>query len=382
MAANFSGLIESVILNNPEIYGSAIAFEPYGYSAHSRLLAPHCHRDGAEIRFTYCSYEYFLWDWYQIPRELERPVWIEPHFSENTGNTVMSTYAVPFYRNESGTKTLTGIITADISPAWLQDIVSGIKIARTGYGFMITKNGTFATHPDSSLIMNETIFSVAEARGDPRLREIGRDMLRGKSGFIPIDGLMTGEKCWMAYAPLPSNGWSIGVIFPRDEPMADAPAMSTEPQTDAVMMPAILLPGASLWDRAETLSPIYPGVLPAKAARIFAYPVTESSLFRSMSLLVISSIPLAFSSREMMLMMKMEHMVRDWAKTRSHRARLSAAGETGSHNAPFGKGPENQPESSAWEKGMPRMWRTAKKRAMAPSTIPGRILEWLQFLRR
>jgi len=69
--------------------------------------------------------------------------------------------------------------------------------------------------------MNETIFSQAEARGDEELREIGREMIHGKSGFVPFRSILTGKLCWMVYAPLSSSRWSLAVLFPQDELMAD-----------------------------------------------------------------------------------------------------------------------------------------------------------------
>jgi sigma-B regulation protein RsbU (phosphoserine phosphatase) len=137
------------------------------------------------------------------------------------GEIIMATYSVPFYKTLNGKRQFMGIVTADISLSWLQEMVASIKIANTGYGFLISKDGTFVTHPLSDLIMNETIFSVAEVRGDSLLRELGRKMIQGESGFVPFWSIVTGEKCWMAYAPLSTSGWSLGVLFPQDELMAD-----------------------------------------------------------------------------------------------------------------------------------------------------------------
>jgi len=69
--------------------------------------------------------------------------------------------------------------------------------------------------------MNETIFSVAEAREDSLMREIGREMIQGQSGFVPFKSLQTGKACWMVYTPLSSSSWSLGVLFPQVELMID-----------------------------------------------------------------------------------------------------------------------------------------------------------------
>ncbi|MCK4534329.1 MAG: serine/threonine protein phosphatase, partial [Syntrophobacterales bacterium] len=154
-------LLRSVVENNEKIYGSTVAFEPWAYDAKGKRYAPYYYKKNGELKYANLaaeSYEYSYWDWYQIPKELNRPVWSEPYFDKGGGNIIMSTYSVPFYRMFEGKKRFAGIITADISLSRLQEIVASIKIEETGYGFLISRKGTFVTHPGKNLIMNETIF--------------------------------------------------------------------------------------------------------------------------------------------------------------------------------------------------------------------------------
>ena len=81
-------------------------------------------------------------------------------------------------------------------------------------------------HPNKKLVMNETIFCLAEDRNDRGLRELGRDMIHGKSGFAPFRSTVTEKMCWMVFAPSQSSGWSVGVLFPQDELMADITRMN------------------------------------------------------------------------------------------------------------------------------------------------------------
>jgi len=217
-------LLRATVKNNPDIYGAAIAFEPYAYSKDKLCFAPYYCKSGGKLKFTYLgceSYKYFLWDWYRISKEVNHAVWSEPYYDEGAGNIMMSTYAVPFYRTVSGKKQFMGVVTADISLSWLKKTVSSIKIAQTGYGFLISKNGRFVTHPQTNLIMNETVFSVAKAKNNINLQKIGKEMTKGKSGFAPFTSMRTGKKCWIGYAPLSTNNWSLGILFPQDELMAD-----------------------------------------------------------------------------------------------------------------------------------------------------------------
>ena len=217
-------MIRTTVKHNPEIYGSSIAFEPYGFDKKTPFLAPYFHRKREKIEFADLadgSYAYLQGDWYQIPKELQTPQWSEPYFDEGGGNIFMTTYSVPFYGKVGGERRFRGIVTADVSLEGLQEIVSSIKILKTGYGFLISKNGTLVTHPSKELIMNETLFGVAEARGDARLREIARKMIKGESGSLPFQDLVSARKCWMTYTPIPSSGWSLAVLFPLDELTAD-----------------------------------------------------------------------------------------------------------------------------------------------------------------
>jgi len=65
--------------------------------------------------------------------------------------------------------------------------------------------------------MRQSIFSLAEEYGDSRLRRIGRAMIREKSGFVELGSTFTGEDAFIAYARIPSPGWSLGAVFPRSE---------------------------------------------------------------------------------------------------------------------------------------------------------------------
>ncbi|MDI6605678.1 MAG: SpoIIE family protein phosphatase, partial [Candidatus Omnitrophota bacterium] len=167
------------------------------------------------------NYRYFDWDWYKIPKELNGPVWSEPYYDKGAGNIIMSTYSAPFYTDVEGKRQFTGIVTADLSLSWLQEIVSSIKIGKTGYAFLISKKGRIVTHPLPEFIMNESIFSLAEARNDRELLKVGGEMIEGKSGFVAVRDIVSGKECWLVYAPIAPSGWSLGAFFPQDELMSD-----------------------------------------------------------------------------------------------------------------------------------------------------------------
>jgi len=222
--------IENVLHTNSEIYGATVAYEPFVFDPESFYYAPYVCREGDKLRVhdADAAFNYFYWDWYLMPKELGKPIWSEPYFDADGGNIVMSSFSVPFYRKVANDKAFCGVVTADLSLKWLKDIISRINIYQSGYAFLISQSGVFVSHPNKDLIMNESIFSIAEATGDMELRNIGRDMIHGKEGFVPLNRNLTGKISRLYYAPLLSTGWSVGIVVPEEELFAALKALTLE----------------------------------------------------------------------------------------------------------------------------------------------------------
>jgi sigma-B regulation protein RsbU (phosphoserine phosphatase) len=225
-AVTLNALIRRNVEDYPAIFGSAVAFEPFSFISGVKAYAPYfCEgRDG--VTFTDLasnSYDYFRHDWYFIPRELEKPVWSSPYFDEGGGNVVMTTYSQPFFHPHAETeKRIWGIVTADVSVEWLTQELSTIKVGQTGHCFLISENGVFLAHPEAKFIMRESVFSLADERNLPKVRQTGKSMLSQNNGFLD-PGEFIGEKpSFLGFARLPSTGWSLGVIYPKDELFEEA----------------------------------------------------------------------------------------------------------------------------------------------------------------
>ena len=77
--------IENTVKLNPDIFGAAVAYEPYAYNLRSRDFCPYYSREKDRLKFSYLggeNYRYHFWDWYILPKELDRAVWSEPYFDE------------------------------------------------------------------------------------------------------------------------------------------------------------------------------------------------------------------------------------------------------------------------------------------------------------
>ena len=217
-----AALLRGVLENNPEIYGAGVAFEPGAQARPARPSAHYLYRYGVQIRVSppEKNFNYLYQDWYQIAHELGRAGWSEPYYYENGANILIATYSVPIYLGEGSARRIRGVVTTDIALDWLTHNIGAIKVLDTGFAFLLSRNGTVVSHPVDEYIMNESFFSIAEARGDPALREVGRRMLRGESDLIAYT-TQGGAASRLYYAPIPLVGWTLGIVFPETELFAD-----------------------------------------------------------------------------------------------------------------------------------------------------------------
>jgi sigma-B regulation protein RsbU (phosphoserine phosphatase) len=153
-------------------------------------------------------------DWFSLPKYLGRPVWSEPY---EWKGILMVTYSVPLFRHQDQ---FVGVITCDLSLDWLEHMIATLPLGRNGYGLLMSRNGTYISHPIDSLVLNETVFSVAEARDDPQLRDVGQQMVSGTSGILPFVSFATGNLSWLAYTPLESADWIMAALVSREEMQA------------------------------------------------------------------------------------------------------------------------------------------------------------------
>jgi sigma-B regulation protein RsbU (phosphoserine phosphatase) len=223
-------MIENMVAANRDIYGSTVAFEPYALDPEARYFAPYVYRnETGGLVATHLGgdhYNYFLWDWYRLPRYLDRPVWSEPYFDEGGGNALMATYSHPFYDLSSGRPSFRGVVTADVSLEELKAAIGSVSLYQSGYTVLISRTGRFLAHRDPDRIMRDSIFSLAEALNLPALRRVGKDMIQGKEGFLRIDGLDGEGRVWLCFAPVPAIGWSVGVVIPEQALYADILALN------------------------------------------------------------------------------------------------------------------------------------------------------------
>lgn len=200
-------LVASTVNSSELITSCALAYEPFRGFNKSYHCMPFYYWEQSTNGLIFkqlgtADYDYHTLDWYQIPKLLKKSYWSEPSYdSEGTGK-IVTTYSKPLY-DENGE--LIGILKADVDLDWLNEIIYATRPYDNSYMVVIGRNGSYISHPDRDLILNETIFSIAESEDIPDLKKIGMSMVQGKENFVRVSNGEDGF--FAAFAPF-QNGWS------------------------------------------------------------------------------------------------------------------------------------------------------------------------------
>ena len=212
-------ITERILRQNPNIVGSAIAFEPYYFPEKGLYFSPYSYRKGSNIltkQLGTKDYEYHYMDWYQIPKLLAKSYWGDPYYDAGGGEMPLITYSLPLFNNDGN---IYAVVTADISLDWMADITSIIgndfwkkhkKLSKHLYNFIIGRNATYIMHPDEERVLNETIFSTCLDTEDAADDSVAYNMIKGNSDFESFTH--NGTSYHIFYAPINRTTWSMGIV--------------------------------------------------------------------------------------------------------------------------------------------------------------------------
>ena len=124
-----------------------------------------------------------------------------PIFSKSSKKPVVS-IAVPIYRGESVMGVLVGVL--DLS-AFASQFVDPIKVGKSGYVFLLNKDGRVIAFPDKKQIL----------KLDLNQFDFGREILSKKKGMITYD--FQGSEMIAAFAPVKGQDWIVVAAANHDE---------------------------------------------------------------------------------------------------------------------------------------------------------------------
>ena len=158
-------------------------------------------------------------DWYLKAIEQQGPIWTDPYV-DAVSRDLAITAAVPV--TISGR--LVGVVGLDVLLTSIQSDVLQLSGQTAGYAFLMHPDGTILVRPDlqaGDINWDETFSSDnLLTNSGPGFREL-RDRLAERSAGVLRLNLDGGDR-YLAFAPMKTTGWVVGLVLPIDEVVAPA----------------------------------------------------------------------------------------------------------------------------------------------------------------
>ena len=125
------------------------------------------------------------------------------------------TFSLPVYDNN---KNVIGVLGADIDGMWLSDQIDDIVVGKTGYAYILGKEGTDIADPDPEVVTSMWN-TVEKAKTDSSLESLAAFEKMAVEVDEPSIGFYTynGVDKIASYATMKTTDWTIIVSAPKDE---------------------------------------------------------------------------------------------------------------------------------------------------------------------
>ncbi len=148
--------------------------------------------------------------YYASARDEKKTIWTSPYLERNGLPAI--TCATPIYRGEE----FFGVAVMDVSLESLYKDLS--TMGGRGYPFIIDGTGNIIMRPKSrpadvmdGLFASDNLLEI----NNSEIKSLMQKMNHGKAGSSVI-GMEKGDG-YVAFAPMPSMGWSLGIAYPAEE---------------------------------------------------------------------------------------------------------------------------------------------------------------------
>ncbi|NET33033.1 MAG: hypothetical protein F6K19_13610 [Cyanothece sp. SIO1E1] len=235
-AASAGQLDESELLSQiyteieaePHMVTLGVAYELYAQRQDAMLSAPSYVRTDNQLQRiqleTIFDYTKPQFAWFRQALE-QGSHWGEPYtWPENVFRVdpVFGFYS-PFYQLKAGEKVPQGVIYAEYALEPLERIMTALNLGKTGYGFLVSKNGVFITHPNKENVKSQTtLIDILQKQNNQQLTNLADQALAGERVETEFIDEITGQKSWLFLQPLEQHGWVVGIVFLEEEVRLDS----------------------------------------------------------------------------------------------------------------------------------------------------------------
>lgn len=202
-----------IVEDNREIFGCAIAFEPYYFPEKGHYFAPYSYMDGDQVKTIQVggdNYNYFEKGWYKGARK--QRYWSKPYRDAGDPDVITTSYAVPVHDEKDK---LIAILSVDLTNRWLRDLIDSVKPYEGSYTVIIDKKGRYILRKEGEATIGKNMFETAKESRDTNVTVLVNEMAAGKSGSMIVkdDGVLS----YMYYTPVFATDWYMAVVCPYEK---------------------------------------------------------------------------------------------------------------------------------------------------------------------
>ncbi len=183
--------LELIIEKTPDLFGIGVGYIPYLNDPQSRRRSP-----------------------YYVNREnttqIEKQDWLQLFVTPCSNHP--PTTPQPLFRC---------VVFIEYSLKELKALISGLDLGKTGYGFILSKQGLFLSHPIENYVKNRiSLFTLAQNNKDRTLKRLIEHAVNNKKGVIEYTNTVTKQSAWIVYQVIPTTGWIMNAMIIKNELLA------------------------------------------------------------------------------------------------------------------------------------------------------------------
>ncbi|RKP54111.1 methyl-accepting chemotaxis protein [Cohnella endophytica] len=201
----------NILLTNKDTFGVGIFLEPHAYDSRQKYFSTYAYWKDNEIamseEYNDPKFDYPNQDFYMSVAHKKGVLFSDPYLDDVRG-VDMVTATVPMYNEQDQ---FIGVTTGDIILTKMKEIVTDTKIGKTGWAFLIDRNGTYLAGPDADKIMKVKL----QEDPDTNLANLGKILLEKKAGMASYKG--NEGVVDIHFEEMPGTNWILAMALPEKE---------------------------------------------------------------------------------------------------------------------------------------------------------------------
>ena len=220
-------IVERIVTQNPRIRSCGISFIDNYYPQKGRWFCPYAWRNDSMPVMTKqlgsADNDYLNAKWFKNATARDSVYWSEPFFDGQDAKTPLVAYIHPI-RDPQGTTV--AILGADLSLDFLTEILEEqdslldeevVGIKGELHSFVLSRNGSYITHPDHWRIQKGNFFVHVKDADEPDMaKKIVDEIKERKTSDDETDNVVMVDRkeSYVFYSPLTDTDWMLMVTIP------------------------------------------------------------------------------------------------------------------------------------------------------------------------